>query len=250
MNRLFLIRALACLVLFPAVSGAEDMRQAFQDMERNRRAMAAKADQALARAKEAAREKALAIRADKQALTRAIAELKAGNKALKQENKGLEKRIQTLRTHGDDLRDALAESRAVNKELAGFVRAYAKDLDSLLSQSLQSALIPDRDTFLSPVINRERFWSMDDLRRMAGVAIDEILASGRVELRQGPIIDRQGKDRTATILTLGNFTGIYVLDKGDGAVRETGFLIYSDQSQRFFALSKLPSAALADQLQA
>ena len=248
MNRILLI--LVLLALCPAVSGAEDMRQAFQDMERNRRAMAAKADRELAQAKEAAREKALAIRADKQALTRAIAGLKAGNKVLKQENSGLEKRIRTLRTDGEKLREALAESRAENKELAGFVRAYAKDLESLLVQSLQSAMAPGREGFLRPVIDQERFWSMEDLHRMAGVAFDEILASGRVELRQGTIVDRRGKERSATILTLGNFTGVYVLDAGDGAVRETGFLIYSDQSRRFFALSKLPSAALEDQLEA
>ena len=180
----------------------------------------------------------------------AIAELKASNKTLKRDNSGLEKRIRALRADGDKLREDLAESRAVNKELAGFVRAYAKDLDSLLAQSPQSALAPDRGKFLGPVIEQERFWSMDDLYRMADVAFDEILASGRVDIRQGPVIDRQGRDRTAQILTLGNFTSIYVLEEGDGDALETGFLIYSDQSRRFFALSKLPSVQLRDQLEA
>ncbi|WDP91036.1 MAG: DUF3450 family protein [Desulfobacter sp.] len=248
MSRIFAILLVACLAGTPAA--AKDIRQAHIDLEKQRQAMAVQAEDELARAKAAARENAQAIRRDRQALEAAISRLSAGNKKLKKENQGLEKNILALGTEGDKLRAALEESRAVNKELAGFVRAYAKDLDSLLDQSLQSALTPDREKFLGPLINQERFWSMDDLRRMADTALEEIEASGRVEFRQGPIIDRQGRDRTAKILTLGNFTGIYVLESETGASPETGFLIYSDQSRRFFALSKLPSVQLKDQLDA
>jgi len=229
---------------------AKDMRRTFQDMEKQRRAMSVQAAQELEAAKAEAQAKAGEIRSDKQALKKAIAALKAGNTRLKTENTNLEKRIRTLGIQGDKIRENLEESRAVNKELAGFVRAYAKDLDSLLAQSLQSALKNDRGLFLGPVINQERFWAMDDLRRISEVVFDEIESSGQVAFHRGPIIDRQGRDRAANILTLGNFTGIYELEDGAGKTQETGFLLYSDQSRRFFALSKLPSARLNDQLTA
>lgn len=228
---------------------AQDMRETSQNMENQRRALAVKANKEFAGAKAAARAKTAEIQTDKQALKKAVAGLRTSNKKLKINNANLETRIQALRTHGDTLRESLEESRAVNKELAGFVRAYAKDLDSLLVQSLQNALKPDRQKFLVPVINQERFWSMDDLHRMADTLFDEITTSGQVEFHQSPIIDRQGKEQTAKILTLGNFTGIYVLGTESGKAQETGFLLYSDQSQRFFALSKLPSAKLKAQLE-
>lgn len=240
--------ALWVSLVWGAVATAQDMRVSFQDMETRRRAMAVQANQELTAARAAAEKKAEEIASDKQALKKAIAGLKSGNARLKTENTNLEKKIVTQRAQGDTLKESLEESRAVNKELAGFVRAYAKDLESVLTQSLQSALTPNRQAFLGPVISRERFWSMDDIQKIADVLFDEIKASGQVALSQGPIIDRQGKDRTAKILTLGNFTGIYVLETQDGKAQETGFLLYSDQSQRFFALSKLPSVRLKDQL--
>lgn len=236
-----------CLVYAP-VGSAQDIRQTSRDSQTQRRALALKADKEFTAAKSEALAKAAEIRSDKNALKKAVAGLRASNKKLNTNNANLETRIQALRAQGDTLRENLEESRAVNKELAGFVRAYAKDLDSLLVHSLQSALKPDRQKFLMPVINQERFWSMDDIHGMADTLFDEITTSGQVQFHRGAIIDRQGKEQTAKILTLGNFTGIYILETKSGKVQETGFLLYSDQSQRFFALSKLPSARLKAQL--
>ena len=248
--------ALMAVVSGPA--GAQDMRQAFQDLEKQKEEMAVKAERELSAAKAEAKEKALAIKSNRLALHKAIAEFKAANQRLKKEITGFEKQIDTLIVDGERLRESLSESRAVNKELAGFVRTYAKDLHALLVQSLQSALVEAEDTaapaerraFLDPVISQERFWSMDDVARMSELLFGEIQRSGEVKVTTGPIVDRQGKDRTAKILTIGNFTGIYVLEAADGAPKETGFLLYSDASQRLFALSRLPSKRLADQLTA
>lgn len=247
MNKFSLMALFVSLVCGTVATG-QDMRAAVQDMEIRKKAMAEQATLELETARAAAEKKTRAIASDEKALKKAIAGLTTGNAKLKIENTNLEKRIITLRTQGDTLRDSLEESRAVNKELAGFVRAYAKDLESLLVQSLQSALAPNRHEFLGPVISQERFWSMDDIQKMASVLFHEIKVSGQVALGQGPIIDRQGRERTAKVLTLGNFTGIYVLEIQDKKAEETGFLLYSGQSQRFFALSKLPSVRLKDQL--
>ncbi|MCG8619130.1 MAG: hypothetical protein MI802_23135, partial [Desulfobacterales bacterium] len=236
--------ALMAVVSGPA--GAQDMRQAFQDLEKQKEEMAVKAERELSAAKAEAKEKALAIKSNRLALHKAIAEFKAANQRLKKEITGFEKQIDTLIVDGERLRESLSESRAVNKELAGFVRTYAKDLHALLVQSLQSALVEAEDTaapaerraFLDPVISQERFWSMDDVARMSELLFGEIQRSGEVKVTTGPIVDRQGKDRTAKILTIGNFTGIYVLEAADGAPKETGFLLYSDESQRLFALSR------------
>ena len=114
----------------------------------------------------------------------------------------------------------------------------------MLIQSLQSALEPDRHEFLTPLINQEKFPSMEDIRSMAALLFAEIQSSGEVKLTQGSIVDRHGKERMADLLIIGNFTGMYTLDD------ETGFLLYSDQSQRFFALSKLPPTRMSKNIKA
>ena len=51
-------------------------------------------------------------------------------------------------------------------------------------------------------------------------------------------------------MSIGNFTSFYVLNDDPGQESETGFLLYSDQSSRFFALSRLPSQKFADRIDA
>lgn len=246
---LILVTIIICLVSAPKVLAA-DMRKSYAVLEQKRRDMAAEAAKELAAANAEARENALTIKKDKDALISAIATLKSKNSRLMAANKGLKEKIQVLADEQAKLQSSLEESRMVNKELAGFVKTASRDLNSLWVQSPQSAFDKDRNSFLGPVINQERFWAMDDIRRMSDILFDEILASGEVSLRRGMVVDRQGKDRTARILSIGNFTSFYVLDDDAGQESETGFLLYSDQSSRFFALSKLPSKKFADQINA
>jgi biopolymer transport protein ExbB len=70
---------------------------------------------------------------------------------------------------------------------------------------------------------------------MGDLFFDEIRLSGEVRLREGTLVDRSGQDRTGRILTMGKFTAVY----DDG--KEVGFLHYSEDGQRFYALSALPS---------
>lgn len=250
------IPLLIFLVLVTAVVGfitvsnslAADMRISYAELEQKRRDMAAKAAKELAAANAEARENALAVKKDKEALISAIAALKAKNSRLQTTNEGLKEKIDVLVDEQAKLQRTLEESRMVNKELAGFVKTSGKDLNSLLVQSPQSAFDKERNRFLTPVINQERFWSMDDIRRMSDSLFDEISASGEVSLRRGMVVDRRGKDRDAQILMIGNFTSFYVLDDDQGRESETGFLLYSDQSSRFFALSKLPSKKIAGRI--
>jgi len=78
---------------------------------------------------------------------------------------------------------------------------------------------------------------------MTDLLFEEIQRSGEVRIEKGPIISRNGEETIAQILVLGNFTAAYQLDN------ETGFLLYSDKSQRLFALSKLPSKTLTNQIE-
>jgi biopolymer transport protein ExbB len=136
----------------------------------------------------------------------------------------------------------LSELDAVVRELVGTVRANARDLDVMLSQSQQSALIQNRGDFLKSVVNQTKFPGMDDIRQMVDLLFDEIRRSGEVRIENSTIVNRAGEETPASVLLLGNFTAAYQLPN------ETGFLVYSDQSRRLFALSRLPSSRIRNSI--
>ncbi len=219
-----------------------DMRKgyaAMETMEKQSRQLVEKSENERKMALEEARQQIEKIKNDRSALKKAITELKKNIAAMNAENKRIRADLKEAGEQEQALRKELDETGTINREFSGFVRANAKDLKTLLLQSLQSALVPGRHKFLEPVIHQRRFPSMEDVKKISSCLFDEIAASGRVNVTKGMIIDRQGRDQEALLLILGNFTGIYRLKDG-----ETGFLVYSDKSQRFFALSKLPSAKI------
>jgi biopolymer transport protein ExbB len=77
---------------------------------------------------------------------------------------------------------------------------------------------------------------------MSDLLFDEIQRSGEIRIEKGAIVNRAGEETTGNILVLGNFMAAYQL------AREVGFLIYSDTSQRLFALSKLPKTRVAKKI--
>jgi biopolymer transport protein ExbB len=223
-------------------ANAQDMRIDYKAFEERRQLLMEKSRAEKLAAQQEATTQALLIKTNKIALKKAVSNLKTQIKALKTQNKEISNHITRLKIEEEQLKKNLAETSAINLEFSGFVRNNAKELKSLLIQSLQSALKPGRHAFLDPVILQENFPSMDDVQQIVDLVFEEINISGQVNITTGKIIDRKGKEQQAKLLILGNFTGIYVLDK------EIGFLLYSDQSQRFFALSKLPSARITDNI--
>ena len=236
----------ATLIVYCTCSlvAAQDMRQSHVALAQQKKMMQEKAALELKNARKEAVAQEKDIKRDRSSLTAAIKAIKAEIKILEKENTDLQARIDQTKAEADKVRDSLSETRAVNRELSGFIRSNAKDLESMLIQSLQSALDPERHEFLGPLINQEKFPSMEDIRSMVSLLFAEIQSSGEVKLTRGRIVDRHGREQMADLLIIGNFTGMYTL--GD----ETGFLLYSDQSQRFFALSKLPSSRMISNIRA
>lgn len=224
------------IVLFViSLATAEDMRESSQKLKDKRQEILNKASLEKETALKDAAEAIKKISADKKRLLSVIKKIEAENRAIGNENKGLEKDDARLEKIEDDLFKKEARLDAMVRELTGVVRVSAKNLDSVLLQSLQSALDKDRIEKIKPVLNKSRFPGMDDIGMIIDMFFEEIKRSGEIRIQQGIIVDRNGLEVAADILTVGNFTAAYRL-KG-----ETGFLTYSPQSQRLFALSRLPS---------
>ncbi len=231
-----------------------DMRSDHKAFAQQRSLLIQKAIAEKQEALKEAKTQSLILKNDRQALKKAIADFKTNIQTMKAQNKKISTRIKNLKEEEGRLNQDLEKTQTENQEFAGFVRSNAKDLKALLLQSLQSGLAPGRHAFLDPLLGREKsdqgksnqrkFPSMDDLKMMTDHLFNEINLSGQVTLTSGQIIDRKGKEQEATLLILGNFTGIYQLGK------ELGFLLYSDTSQQYFALSKLPSPRITRKIAA
>ncbi|MBU1342270.1 MAG: MotA/TolQ/ExbB proton channel family protein [Proteobacteria bacterium] len=230
-----------CFTGFSAFARS-DMRQDYKILEHQQQQLVDKALAEKEQAQNQARDQLLVIQNDKKALQEGIEKLKTDIKTLKTQNQKVRDHVSKLKIETEKLNQDLEKTGAMNREFEGVVRTTAKDLKALLIQSIQSGMTPDRQTFLEPVILQEKFGSMDDVKLLSDLLFEEIHASGKVNVAKGLIVDRQGREQQAKVMTLGNFTSVYMLDK------EIGFLLYSDQSQRFFALSKLPSKKIRDKI--
>ncbi|MBN1932837.1 MAG: DUF3450 family protein [Desulfobacterales bacterium] len=221
---------------------ATDMRANNIAAQKNKNALMEKARMDAEMARKEAEESTNRILSDRNDLKKAISELKQQNLRLEKENQNLEYNLTQLANKENNLTAQLEEVDSVVKELVGFVRAGAKDLDALIDQSLQSSFAPNRGSLLKFLTNESKFPGMDDIHQMFELLFDEIKKSGEVRIENGPLVNRAGEDVSGKILLIGNFTAAYRIPK------ETGFLIYSDKSRRFFALSKLPPSRITKKI--
>lgn len=217
---------------------AEDMRVMSQSAEQKKQELIEKARQEKAEALKEQEEVLKKIKADEDLLAAAVSRKKSENQTLEKQLREIEERLIKKVENEKNLNEKLGQASSEIRELVGFVRVSARDLQGILDQSFQSAFYPDRAEILEAIKNEQKFPDMADIERMVSLLFEEIALSGAVSVQKGLIVDRNGAEVEAEILILGNFTAAYRNSS------ETGFLLYSDTSKRFFALSKLPGSGI------
>ncbi len=239
---IFFITLLLCFGFSQAIAG--DMRSDYVKLEQKREIFQKKAENELKQAEKEAENRVKFIKTHKNKLLAAIKALKLKNRDTKKKNIKIQADINEIRKKEVIAENALSETLAANRELSGLILGNAKDLKTILNNSFESAVNRKKSDFLTPLINREKFPGMADISMMTEALFNEIESSGEVRKTRAVIVDRRGREVEADILILGSFTGIYSLKN------ETGFLLYSNKSHRFFALSKLPDSGIKNNLQA
>ena len=161
--------------------------------------------------------------------------------SLEAEQVQLERRLAELESHitvQTDRQEKLTtdwEAHELDfREISGNVRLAARDLETMLHQSHFTGLNPGRVDPISPLLDKGYFPGIDDISAMAATIFAEIELAGRVSLHQADFIARDGTEATGTVMTLGRFTAAY--EHGG----ETGFLNWSPEGARFFAMTELP----------
>ncbi len=169
------------------------------------------------------------------ALQREVDRLKRDVRLMEGSIKTIEKETVELRKTEEGLAREWSREEMDFREFVGTVRVVTRDLQTILRQSQFSAGFTDRLDGLDPLLEKGRFPGMDEIKDLVDLFFQEMALSGEVVLRKGTYVDRSGVEKKAEILTIGKFTAAY----RDG--RKVGFLRYSQDSWRLFALSALPS---------
>ncbi len=240
-----------CLFLFmaPQSQGADIRKNAMEaekNIQKTRETLLKKAILEKKTSVKEAENSLKKILSSRKNLTDAIAKIKEENKNLEKENNGLQKQNIALKKLEDEVISKLASMDAMVNELTGLTVIAAKDIDSLLARSIHSALFPERFEKIKPLLNKTKFPGMDDIKSMVDIYFDEIKKSGEVSINKGIIVDRSGNEVDAHILAIGSFTAAYRIKNSEKD--ETGFLLFSDKSNRLFALSKPPPGSVSKKI--
>lgn len=217
------IGALLLAMMLPLPTLAEDLREAYRKAEADRAAAA-----------ERAIEKEEVILANRVRLESTVIQLEAEQAALEQQLAAVEAHLAAQSGNEADLAKQWEAHELDFREISGNVRLAARDLETMLHQSHFTGINPDRLTRVSPLLDKGYFPDIDDITAMAEAMFDEIKMSGQVGLHEAEFIGRDGVEATGNILTLGRFTAAY--DQGG----EVGYLNWSAESGRFYALTDLP----------
>ncbi|MBU1567792.1 MAG: MotA/TolQ/ExbB proton channel family protein [Proteobacteria bacterium] len=229
------------LLVFPAFGG-QDMRE----LQTEARASLQQLKEKAAAEEESARGEATLSReqiaTDRTSLDQAVRKIEAEVTVLEKEVAALAAEEKRLEDKETALLGKLAETDSVIRELVGVIRIHAKDLQTLITGNLQTALAGSDTEFLEAIAAQAQFPGMADIVKMNQAIRSQLNDGGTVRLTRGQIVDRTGNSVEADILVLGNFTAAYRLGE------EVGFLNYSPAGRKLFALSRLPSGDQQKQL--
>jgi biopolymer transport protein ExbB len=216
----------------PALSIAIDMRVVTE-----------KARQELAEAKKEALDSRKQITMDRNTLKSKLIAVRQSVSTLQNSTTRLEDELAILTEQHKELTSRQANDEMEMNELSGTVLTLAQDLTIMLNASLFTPFTPDRLLKIEPILSKERFPGIDDMRSLANILFSETQFTGGVSLQKGAIIDRAGTEQLAEILLVGPFTAIYRIEN------EVGFLT-SQHDNLLTALPVLPDKKVRRQLSA
>ena len=117
-------------------------------------------------------------------------------------------------------------------ELFGVVRQVAGDAKGMIDTSLVSAQLPDRGMLANRLAQSTGLPSMDDLKDLYVLLLEEMTESGRVVRFDTDVVSPDGKTTTAQVVRVGVFNAI----SGDR------FLYYEPEDSELHVLARQPAS--------
>ncbi len=168
-------------------------------------------------------------------------ELQAKVAEMEVQKRRQDKLLEDLNTkyHGYDkdierLQKRLDEQEGAMNEVSGSVRGIAQDAATVLRRSIVSAEMPERDKVVEPLLSELEFPTLDNLKKLTEVMIDEIERNGTIASKNISFIDAAGKQSSGEVHRIGAFNAVY---RRDGKV---GYLEYVQAKQAYHELTVEP----------
>jgi len=225
----------------PTIS-AEDLRANRIEAERKKAELLGKVIKERDQAVQEAKLNQKKILSEEKSILTAIEQLEKNNYQLKKENRRLEKKWARLKNRKEDLIEKEHETGTIARELVGFIKVNLKDLDVLITRSLQSAFIQNRGDRLKGFLSKDTYPGMKEVQEIVEILLQEIKLSGEVRITKTKMVGQTGEDIEPETLVLGNFTAIYQWQEA------VGFATYSEKSKRLYTLSKLPGRTIQNSI--
>jgi biopolymer transport protein ExbB len=136
-----------------------------------------------------------------------------------------------------DLETTLAERMGNLGELFGYVRQASGDVQAALDDSMVTAQMPNRTSFLSELAQRRELPTVPELRQLWSAMVTEIAESGRVVRFTAPVERTGGEKQDLEVVRVGVFN----------AVSDGSFLDWDTSKSRdhLIELARQPAARYA-----
>ena len=158
--------------------------------------------------------------------------------ALQQKLAAAQRRADTVRKTFEDneahiisLEQQEQQKAGAINELFSIVQQNAAEIRTLVSQSMVSAQLPLRSQFLDQLAEQRNRTSMEDLKKIWLLLLEEMNQSGKISRFQAPVITPDGIETTRQVTRIGVFD----------AVTEGQFLRYLPKAHKFVELAKQPA---------
>jgi biopolymer transport protein ExbB len=132
----------------------------------------------------------------------------------------------------EELNEALRIRVGDMGELFGVVRQVAGDTKGLVESSLISAQIADRSTVANELAQATELPSIEDLRSLQALLLEEMIESGKVVRFETEVEDATGLSAPAEVVRVGVFN----------AVSDNGYLTFDESDRTLRELPRSPAA--------
>ena len=213
----------AAAVLAPAASAQQTLQDLLNEVRKEGREVSAENRQ---------REQEFLAKRNEQRslLDRAKADLAAAQRRSEQLKASFDQNEQTLTELEEVQRLRLAEIG----ELFGVVRQTAGEAQGMVDTSLLTAQKPDRGAVAKTLGEAKKLPTIDELRDLQFLLLEEMAGSASVERFQTQLRDSSGAQTAGEVVRVGLFN----------IISDEGFLIFSDSSGELQVLDPQPSGAV------
>lgn len=143
----------------------------------------------------------------------------------------LEKQFETNELSIAESEELLASRLGNLGELFGIVRQVAGDTAGLINGSLISSQFPDREEFLSDLGQSKALPAVDDLEKLYGTLLQEMIESGKVVRFATSVVAINGEESQREVVRVGAFN----------AISEGNYLVWSPDTRKLAELGRQPA---------